>query len=263
MITILDAPISILIADASNEFSQLLTDYVDKENDMFIAGKTGDGEEALKLVRQLHPDVMIADIMLKNLGAAEVIRELRENGELPRTIVMSAFFNDEVAAEMSGMGVNYCYAKPCRIPEVIQRVRECASDLERRLVAKGKYDGEIGEALAAFSLMPHLEGYRYVNEGLRQTIADPTVLHGITKVLYPELARKFGTTPQCIEHSIRNALDISWRKGLSDKPSHKFYRDAYSKLDRRPSNSKFLALAAELVVTRYKTVLKENTAKRE
>ena len=42
------------------------------------------------------------------------------------------------------------------------------------------------------------------------TVEDMDVINAVTKVLYPEVARKFGTTASRVERAIRHAIEVAW-----------------------------------------------------
>ena len=45
------------------------------------------------------------------------------------------------------------------------------------------------------------------------TVEDMDVINAVTKVLYPEVARKFGTTASRVERAIRHAIEVAWDRG--------------------------------------------------
>lgn len=49
----------------------------------------------------------------------------------------------------------------------------------------------------------HIKGYQYLREAILLTIDDMDIINSVTKVLYPEVARKFNTTPSRVERAIR------------------------------------------------------------
>ena len=57
----------IVVADASEEFRQMLADMLEGEEDLTLAGATGDGEELLALVERTNPDVVVMDLLLTGM----------------------------------------------------------------------------------------------------------------------------------------------------------------------------------------------------
>ena len=63
----------LLIADADESFRSILMDAMRDEADMEVLAATGDGEEALRLVRELSPDVLLMDMVLSRMDGLEVL----------------------------------------------------------------------------------------------------------------------------------------------------------------------------------------------
>ena len=59
----------------------------------------------------------------------------------------------------------------------------------------------------------HIKGYQYLREAIMLAIDDMDVINSVTKVLYPEVARKFNTTPSRVERAIRHAIEVAWDRG--------------------------------------------------
>jgi two-component system response regulator (stage 0 sporulation protein A) len=85
----------------------------------------------------------------------------------------------------------------------------------------------------------NLQGYRYLLSAIVMLSNDLTLINSVTKNLYADLAAVWGTTPQRIERSIRNAIETTWVRGNIDYISKIFYSDNLSP-KIRPSNSEFM-----------------------
>ena len=79
----------IVLADASEEFRELLADMIQKEDDLAVCAQTGSGEELLDLISRHRPDVVIMDLMLAEMDGLEVLDELGD--DRTRVLVLSAF----------------------------------------------------------------------------------------------------------------------------------------------------------------------------
>lgn len=56
-------------------------------------------------------------------------------------------------------------------------------------------------------------GYRYLREAVLVVCQNPDAITGVTKILYPEVAKRFDTTDKQVERAIRNAIETAWVKG--------------------------------------------------
>ena len=81
-------------------------------------------------------------------------------------------------------------------------------------------------------------------ESIKMVYNNIDILGGITKVLYPEIARKFNTTSSRVERAIRHAIEVAWVRGNIDAISDIFsYTISYHK--SKPTNSEFIAMIAD------------------
>ena len=73
--------------------------------------------------------------------------------------------------------------------------------------------GNIRDLLLNVGFPQHVYGYNYIIYGLELIMDNPEILHHITKELYPEIAKHFGSTPARVERAIRTAIQITWLYG--------------------------------------------------
>ena len=72
----------------------------------------------------------------------------------------------------------------------------------------------------------------------------PDIVGGITKELYPELAKKFDTTVSRVERAIRHAIEVSWNRGDLDFMEEVFGHSV--DIDKaKPTNSEFIVTVAD------------------
>lgn len=60
----------------------------------------------------------------------------------------------------------------------------------------------------------HLRGYYYLREAVLLSVSDMELVGSVTKLLYPVIARRYKTTLQRVERAIRNAIEVSWERGI-------------------------------------------------
>lgn len=92
----------------------------------------------------------------------------------------------------------------------------------------------------------HLKGYRYVRTAVIMVEQDMRVVGSVTKLLYPELAKRYHTTNGKIERAIRNAIEVSWERGNKDTFEELFGYCAETG-QGRPTNSEYIAVVADAV----------------
>ena len=90
----------------------------------------------------------------------------------------------------------------------------------------------------------HLRGYRYLREAVLMSMDDMELVGSVTKLLYPEIARKFKVTDQKVERGIRNAIEVSWERGNKETFYDLFGYTAEGG-NTRPTNSEYIARLAD------------------
>lgn len=75
---------------------------------------------------------------------------------------------------------------------------------------------------------------------------DMETVSSVTKLLYPEIAKRFRTTEQKVERAIRNAIEVSWGRGNMETFEELFGYSADSGKSR-PTNSEYIARIADKV----------------
>ena len=73
----------------------------------------------------------------------------------------------------------------------------------------------------------------------------------MTKVLYPAVAKRFGTTPSRVERAIRHAIEVAWDRGDLET-LQKYFGYTVSNTKGKPTNSEFIAMIADRLVRERK-----------
>lgn len=244
--------IKVYIADASDNFTALLKGELEKSGNAVVVGSATDGESAKAEIAALRPDVLVADVLLPELDGVSLLRALRDEGALPRTIVVSAFVNDRMAQTLCRLGVADFLPKPCSLQELVLRI----CDVTRGNGGNLNKDCEalIHEHLIHFPIGPNLNGFKYLTEGVRRALNDRGSLQGVTKVLYRDLARQFGTTDKCVERAIRTSIEKGWDKG-SPVQRHEYFGGVFDSYSKAPTNVQFIATIAECIELREESLV--------
>lgn len=98
----------------------------------------------------------------------------------------------------------------------------------------------IYEFLAEIGIPSNIKGYNYIKTALILTYNDSTILENITKVLYPEIAKKYDSTSSRVERAIRHAIEVACTKGNAEL-INKIFKYSISVNKGKPTNSEFIA----------------------
>ena len=256
----METKIRVLIADPNEDFQQLMKNLLSQEPDMEAAGTTSDGSDALAKIEALHPDVVLLELVQPRLDGMGVLRKLSEKESAPPVLVLTGFVNAHVVAECANLGAAYFMSKPCDTAELMQRLRQSAQTGKKPLpVAAGRVSTAAPEPKAAdnaslesvvtdviheIGVPAHIKGYQYLREAIMIAVQDMDVINAITKVLYPQVAKTFATTPSRVERAIRHAIEVAWDRGDLET-LQRFFGYTVSNTKGKPTNSEFIALIAD------------------
>ena len=234
------------MADASEEFRRLLVETLRGEGDLSVVGETGDGEAAVELCRQRQCDVLVMDMILASLDGVEVLSKVSAMTPKPKVLVISSFASGSVADLAAAKGADYFMMKPCRTSAVVERVRQMVTGVrpaEEDTRGQG-LESTVTAIIHEIGVPAHIKGYQYLREAIMITVEDMDVINAVTKVLYPEVAKRFGTTASRVERAIRHAIEVAWDRGDLET-LQKYFGYTVSNAKGKPTNSEFIAMIAD------------------
>ncbi|WP_308527110.1 sporulation transcription factor Spo0A [uncultured Oscillibacter sp.] len=247
----MDVRRTVLLADANEEFRALVRKIIDETEEFTVVGSVGDGAEALRLARQEAPDLLLMDVLLPGLDGFGVLKQLRELEKPPKVILISAFCSDSVVSEAVELGANYFMFKPVEENALLDRMRALfGRDLpeERHPV---ELKNLVTSVIHEIGVPAHIKGYQYLREAIMIAVDDMDVINAVTKVLYPEVAKRFNTTPSRVERAIRHAIEVAWDRGDLET-LQKYFGYTVSNAKGKPTNSEFIAMIADRLVLEQK-----------
>ena len=92
--------------------------------------------------------------------------------------------------------------------------------------------------------IPSEQGYEFLRDAILLTIADHGYINVVTKRLYPEIAKRNGTTASRVERAIRHAIEVAWDRGDVDT-LNSYLGYTIHNLRGKPTNSEFIAMIAD------------------
>lgn len=258
--------ITILIADDNIDFTRTLSAYLEKMEDIEVVGIAKDGNEAFEIIKGTHPDILLLDVIMPHLDGIGVLEKLNETTmtKKPITIMLSAVGQDKITQKAISLGAQYYVVKPFDIELLIKRIRDLryyqpapnnnfiARESKPQYIdisPENKKDERNLEALVTnliheVGVPAHIKGYQYLREAIMMVVNDIEVINQITKQLYPDIAKKFHTTPSRVERAIRHAIEVAWSRGKADEVEN-IFGYTVSATKGKPTNSEFIAMIAD------------------
>lgn len=256
--------ISILVADDNIEFAKTLSNYINTQEDMEVIGIAKDGNEAVNLITNVRPDVVLLDVIMPNLDGIGVLEKINMDPNVKTTfIILSAVGQDKITRRAISLGAEYYVVKPFDIDLLLKRIREIKfykpEEFKNNFISKDTKkmyvdvnDSKNNQNLEAMvtnlihevGVPAHIKGYQYLREAIIMVIEDIDVINQITKSLYPQVAKKFHTTPSRVERAIRHAIEVAWGRG-NQQVVENIFGYTVSADKGKPTNSEFIAMIAD------------------
>jgi two-component system response regulator (stage 0 sporulation protein A) len=246
----MDEQIKIVITDSNKEARELLRDVLERTERFEVVGSTGDGSEVLPLVRETEPELLVLDLVLPGLDGLSVLRRLQEEDWRPTVLATSHFVSQDMVAEAGNLGAAVFLSKPYDELALVDHLLALATKRAVRLHAPG-LEEMVTAIIHEVGVPAHIKGYQYVREAIMITVEDMDAINSVTKVLYPEVAKRYATTPSRVERAIRHAIEVAWDRGDLET-LQKYFGYTVSNAKGKPTNSEFIAMIADRLVLEMK-----------
>jgi len=258
-----EAKINIIIVDDNKEFCTILSEYLLIQKDIDVTGIAENGVEALKLIEEKKPDLIILDIIMPILDGLGVLERLNtmDLDPIPRIIVLSAVGQDKITQRAISLGADYYVVKPFDMEVFIKSIRQllnktiCSVEVKKMLSSLDNTEIKINKSqpidmtaqitsiIHEIGVPAHIKGYMYLREAINMVVNDIDLLSAVTKELYPLIGEKFNTTASRVERVMRNAIDVAWSR-VQVETINKIFGYSINNEKGKPTNSEFIAMVA-------------------
>ncbi|MHB0875944.1 MAG: response regulator [Anaerolineae bacterium] len=165
--------ISVLIVDDHLVVRQGLRTFLELQDDMRVVGEASDGAEAVALVSQLHPDVVLMDLVMPRLDGISAIRQIKAARSPASIIALTSFAEDDKVFPAIQAGATSYLLKDVTPEGLVEAVRavhrgeaRLHPDVVRKLVEQVAQSGREREPVPTDLTERELEVVRLVAEGL-------------------------------------------------------------------------------------------------
>ena len=233
----------VLIADADFVFAKELSRALEKCEKFQVIDIALNGQQAVRMVEERYPDVLVMDILLPELDGLSVLEKIGSVTPLPIIIATSAFISNYMAVSAMNLGVRQLIKKPCDVESVAASVERACRILPR---TGSEYDRKslIANTLHDVGVPANIKGYTYLIDALDLVISNPDLPFSMTQSLYIPVAEQRGVKPEQVSRAIKRAIDIAWDRGDLDTLQSYF---GYTVSNTRgiPTNGEFVSIIGE------------------
>ena len=245
----MDNRIKVMLTDVNEDARSMLQDALEKTGRFTVVGSTGDGNEVLQMVADAKPDVLVLDLILPGMDGLGILRRL-DGEKRPKILAVSNFVTQEVVAEAGNLGASMFLSKPYNESAMVEHLISLAEKNEKQLHGPG-LEELVTSIIHEVGVPAHIKGYQYVREAIMITVENMAVINSVTKVLYPEVAKRYHTTPSRVERAIRHAIEVAWDRGDLET-LQRFFGYTVSNAKGKPTNSEFIAMISDRIRLKMK-----------
>lgn len=240
----------ILIIDDNKSLVQMIKEYFSDHADIKITLEAYDGAEGFRLIetKKEEYDIILLDLIMPNKDGIAVLEEMKKKDINKKVIVLTSYNTQDMIRKVSEMGASYFMLKPFELVDLENRIIEVAEGIKYGGKTIDLYHNNLQKSITntlhELGVPSHIKGYQYIREGITLVYQNPELVGGITKELYPEIAKKYETTVSRVERAIRHAIEVSWNRGNWQLMEEIFGHSV--DIDKaKPTNSEFIVTVAD------------------
>ena len=221
------------------------------------------GEEALVLMQKNAYALAVVDLWMTKVDGIGVIRRVNEllGENRPIFILTSPINKASLLVEASEAGADLCLLKPIDLYSLLSHVHSLISYKEKRKSGAATsvsltpdMESQVTKIIHEIGVPAHIKGYQYLRSAILMTIEDNEIINSVTKILYPSVAKKYGTTTSRVERAIRHAIEVAWDRGDVDT-LNSYFGYTIQNTRGKPTNSEFIAMIADNLRLKYKSAV--------
>ena len=184
--------------------------------------------------------------LLPGLDGFGVLEQAAKDKVQMKTVVVSALYRDQIVSQAMSRGVSFFMPKPCEMTSLLDQMRRTVNEGEESEDESQALEREVTAVIHEVGVPAHIKGYQYVREAIVIAVQDMDVINAVTKVLYPEVARRYSTTPSRVERAVRHAIEVAWDRGDLET-LQRYFGYTVSNTKGKPTNSEFIAMIADRI----------------
>ena len=253
----------LFVIDDNENLVGMVREYFKKNPNIDVVLEAKDGSEGIFLIdkKKNEFDVILLDLVMPKKDGVEVLEYLYKNGIDKKVIVLTSYNTQDMISKVASLGASYFMLKPFELSDLENKIYSLSRKMNERGESIDLYHNNlqisITKTLHELGVPSHIKGYQYIREGITLVYKRPDIIGGITKELYPEIAKKFNSTVSRVERAIRHAIEVSWNRGNWDLMEEIFGHSV--DIDKaKPTNSEFIVTIADKMRLDYNKPLVTN-----
>ena len=271
--------VNVVIVDDNPMILNTLDEVISSEAGLSVIGRADNGKDAIDMIKDTQPDVVLLDLVMPQMDGITVVENIKKKTSMlknPAFIILSAVGGEQMTEEAFQAGANYFLMKPFDKDILVNKIRRIGkrpvrpvpgkvleaplkaatpeeAAMNREEYMKEHLETDITKMLHELGIPAHIKGYQYLRDAISMVVRDREMMEAVTKILYPEIAKKNYTSSSRVERAIRHAIEVAWGRGSLEVIDELFgYTISTGK--GKPTNSEFIALIADKICLEYKKI---------
>lgn len=271
--------VNVVIVDDNPMILNTLDEVISSEAGLSVIGRADNGKDAIDMIKDTQLDVVLLDLVMPQMDGITVVENIKKKTSMlknPAFIILSAVGGEQMTEEAFQAGANYFLMKPFDKDILVNKIRRIGkrpvrpvpgkvleaplkaatpeeAAMNREEYMKEHLETDITKMLHELGIPAHIKGYQYLRDAISMVVRDREMMEAVTKILYPEIAKKNYTSSSRVERAIRHAIEVAWGRGSLEVIDELFgYTISTGK--GKPTNSEFIALIADKICLDYKKI---------
>lgn len=271
--------VNVVIVDDNPMILNTLDEVISSEAGLSVIGRADNGKDAIDMIKDTQPDVVLLDLVMPQMDGITVVENIKKKTSMlknPAFIILSAVGGEQMTEEAFQAGANYFLMKPFDKDILVNKIRRIGkrpvrpvpgkvleaplkaatpeeAAMNREEYMKEHLETDITKMLHELGIPAHIKGYQYLRDAISMVVRDREMMEAVTKIPYPEIAKKNYTSSSRVERAIRHAIEVAWGRGSLEVIDELFgYTISTGK--GKPTNSEFIALIADKICLDYKKI---------
>lgn len=271
--------VNVVIVDDNPMILNTLDEVISSEAGLSVIGRADNGKDSIDMIKDTQPDVVLLDLVMPQMDGITVVENIKKKTSMlknPAFIILSAVGGEQMTEEAFQAGANYFLMKPFDKDILVNKIRRIGkrpvrpvpgkvleaplkaatpeeAAMNREEYMKEHLETDITKMLHELGIPAHIKGYQYLRDAISMVVRDREMMEAVTKILYPEIAKKNYTSSSRVERAIRHAIEVAWGRGSLEVIDELFgYTISTGK--GKPTNSEFIALIADKICLDYKKI---------
>lgn len=271
--------VNVVIVDDNPMILNTLDEVISSEAGLSVIGRADNGKDAIDMIKDTQPDVVLLDLVMPQMDGITVVENIKKKTSMlknPAFIILSAVGGEQMTEEAFQAGANYFLMKPFDKDILVNKIRRIGkrpvrpvpgkvleaplkaatpeeAAMNREEYMKEHLETDITKMLHELGIPADIKGYQYLRDAISMVVRDREMMEAVTKILYPEIAKKNYTSSSRVERAIRHAIEVAWGRGSLEVIDELFgYTISTGK--GKPTNSEFIALIADKICLDYKKI---------